>query len=123
MGSYVERGANSVSVFLLLLALKVRYPERMTMLRGRHEVRAIRHKKVYGLYEEVLKMYGNINVYTYITEVFDYLQIAAIVDNKIFCVYGGLSPHLKTLSDIESFNRSEGLPEDGLGLMRDMIYS
>ncbi|KAL4242292.1 Serine/threonine-protein phosphatase PP-X isozyme 1, partial [Abortiporus biennis] len=34
MGDFVDRGFYSVETFLLLLALKVRYPERMTLIRG-----------------------------------------------------------------------------------------
>lgn len=37
----MDRGFYSVETFLLLLALKVRYPDRITLIRGNHESRQI----------------------------------------------------------------------------------
>jgi len=98
MGDFVDRGFHSVETFLLLLALKIKYPDRVNLIRGNHESRQI--TQVYGFYDECLRKYGSVNVWKYCTEVFDSLALAAIVDKKIFCVHGGLSPSINSIDDV-----------------------
>ena len=111
MGDYVDRGFNSVEVFSLLLALKLKYPNYITLLRGNHESRQISY--TYGFLEEVNKKYGNSNVWNYFTDLFDYLPIAALIEGKIFCIHGGLSPSISTVDQIRLINRKMEIPHDG----------
>jgi serine/threonine-protein phosphatase 6 catalytic subunit len=52
---------------------------------------------VYGFYDEVLRKYGNANAWKYCTDVFDHLPLAAIIEGKVLCIHGGLSPDIKTI--------------------------
>jgi serine/threonine-protein phosphatase 4 catalytic subunit len=119
LGDFVDRGFYSVETFLLLLALKVRYPDRITLIRGNHESRQI--TQVYGFYDECLRKYGSITVWRYCTEVFDYLSLSAVIDNKILCVHGGLSPSISTLDQIRTIDRKQEVPHDGP--MCDLLWS
>ena len=79
MGDFVDRGFYSVETFLLLLALKVRYPREITLIRGNHESRQI--TQVYGFYDECIRKYGNANVWKYYTDLFDLLPLTAVIEN------------------------------------------
>mmetsp|Transcript_11943 Transcript_11943/g.35761 ORF Transcript_11943/g.35761 Transcript_11943/m.35761 type:complete len:305 (+) Transcript_11943:346-1260(+) len=119
MGDFVDRGFYSVETFLLLLALKVRYPDRVFLIRGNHESRQI--TQVYGFYDECMRKYGSVNVWRYCIDIFDYLSLAAVVDNSIFCVHGGLSPTVATLDQIRAIDRKQEVPHDGA--MCDLLWS
>lgn len=111
MGDFVDRGHNSVETLELLLCLKARYPQNVTLLRGNHESRQI--TQVYGFFEECMRKYGNANPWKYCVEVFDYLNLAAVVDGKILCVHGGLSPQIRTIDQIQILERVQEIPHEG----------
>ena len=111
LGDYVDRGFNSVETLVLLLCLKLRYPGHITLLRGNHESRQISFS--YGFYEEIQHKYGNTNPWNYFMEVFDYMSIAAIIEGRVFCIHGGLSPSISTVDQIRLLNRKMEIPHEG----------
>ena len=98
LGDFVDRGYHSVETITLLSVLKLRYPSRITLLRGNHESRQI--TQVYGFFTECQRKFGSSNVWRYFTDMFDYLTLAAVIDNAIFAIHGGLSPLIVSLDQI-----------------------
>ncbi|ORX61993.1 type 2A-related serine-threonine phosphatase [Hesseltinella vesiculosa] len=111
MGDFVDRGRYSLETLTLLLLLKVKYPDRITLTRGNHESRQV--TRVYGFYDECLTKYQSAKVWEWCCTVFDYLPLAAIIDGSVFCVHGGLSPELPSIDSIRTLFRMQELPQSG----------
>ena len=61
----------------------------------------------YGFYEECLRKYGSAKVWQVLTDLFDYLPLAAVIENQLFCPHAGLSPSMDTLDQINQIHRFE----------------
>jgi serine/threonine-protein phosphatase PP1 catalytic subunit len=97
----------------LLLAYKIKYPENFFLLRGNHESASI--NRIYGFYDECKRRYS-IKLWKTFTDCFNCLPVAALVDDRILCMHGGLSPDLTTLDQIKSIVRPTDVPDTGIEL-------
>lgn len=118
LGDYVDRGKQSLETICLLLAYKIKYPENFFILRGNHECASI--NRIYGFYDECKRRY-NIRLWKTFTDCFNCMPCAAIIDEKIFCVHGGLSPELSDMDQIRRFPRPTDVPDSGL--LCDLLWS
>jgi serine/threonine-protein phosphatase PP1 catalytic subunit len=118
LGDYVDRGKQSLETICLLLAYKIKFPENFFLLRGNHECSSI--NRIYGFYDECKRRY-NIKLWKLFSDVFNCMPIVAIIDEKIICMHGGLSPELTSLDQLTRIMRPTEIPDSGL--LCDLVWS
>jgi len=118
LGDYVDRGKQSLETICLLICYKIQYPENFFILRGNHESAGI--NRIYGFYDECKRRYS-IKLWKIFSDVFNCFPVSALVDEKILCMHGGLSPEMANLQQIADLERPCDVPD--VGLMCDLLWS
>jgi len=118
LGDYVDRGKQSLETICLMLSFKIKYPENFFLLRGNHECSSI--NRLYGFYDECKRRY-NFKIWKLFGDCFNCLPVAALIDDKIICMHGGLSPDLTNLEQITRIMRPTEVPDEGL--LCDLLWS
>ncbi len=130
LGNYVDRGTRSLETVCLLMALKLKYPDQIFLLRGNHEDRAI--NAVYGFGDECrARLHEDIkspdSVYQAINNAFSWLPLAAIIEDKILCIHGGIGPNIRHVEDLLRVARPIDLAQDNAtkdqGVLMDALWS
>ena len=119
LGDYVDRGYYSVELICLLLCYKIKYPLNIYLLRGNHETNSVNSE--YGFLDEINAKYLNSNLFELFNNLFKYLPISAIIDSRIFCVHGGISPQLQFISQIDELDRK--VEPDYESLLSHLLWS
>jgi serine/threonine-protein phosphatase PP1 catalytic subunit len=118
LGDYIDRGKQSLECICLLLAYKIKYPENFFLLRGNHECASI--NRVYGFYDECKRRHS-IRLWKVFTDCFNCLPVAALIDDKILTMHGGLSQDLVEVDTIKNLVRPTDVPDTGL--LCDLLWS
>ncbi|KAI0188962.1 Metallo-dependent phosphatase-like protein [Xylaria flabelliformis] len=118
MGNYVGNGRRTIETICLLLAYNVKYPEKLFLLRGSHEIQSV--NRIMEFYWECRSRH-DVALWEAINDVFNYLPFAAIVEDRIFVVHGGLSPGLNSMGDIRRITRPNSVL--GSALPHDLIWT
>ena len=111
LGDYVDRGKQSLEVVSLLFAYKIKYPENFFLLRGNHECAGI--NRIYGFYDECRRRFS-VKMWKQFCNTFNCLPCCAVIDDKIICMHGGLSPELSQMEQIANIARPCDVPDTGL---------
>ena len=106
LGDYVDRGPDSLGVLAAVLALKLRSPGRVFLLRGNHEFASMNTE--YGLASELTAKLGlglGAEVFAAVSGLYPLLPLAAVCcGGQVFACHGGVSPGL-SLQAVEAVDR------------------
>mmetsp|Transcript_114862 Transcript_114862/g.256390 ORF Transcript_114862/g.256390 Transcript_114862/m.256390 type:complete len:304 (-) Transcript_114862:70-981(-) len=111
LGDYVDRGKQSLETITLMFSYKVKFPENFFLLRGNHECASI--TRIYGFYDECKRRY-NIKLWKQFCDVFNCMPVCCIVDEKILCMHGGLSPEVTNFDQVRRLVRPTDVPDTGM---------
>lgn len=108
LGDYVDRGNHSLETVCLLMALKIRFPDKIHLLRGNHEDKWINN--AFGFADECSNRLGedptdHDSVYNKINDFFDWLPLCAVIEDRIVCLHGGIGSTLVSLEQIDQLKR------------------
>lgn len=108
LGDYVDRGIHSLETICLLLALKVKFPTKVVLLRGNHEDKWINQS--FGFFEECeQRLQENPDlqdsIFNRMNALFEYLPLGCMVDGTILCIHGGIGSTLKKLEQLAQIPR------------------
>eukprot|EP00232_Nephroselmis_pyriformis_P020890 CAMPEP_0182865234 /NCGR_PEP_ID=MMETSP0034_2-20130328/7583_1 /TAXON_ID=156128 /ORGANISM="Nephroselmis pyriformis, Strain CCMP717" /LENGTH=859 /DNA_ID=CAMNT_0024997525 /DNA_START=139 /DNA_END=2715 /DNA_ORIENTATION=- len=122
LGDYVDRGAHSLETVCLLLALKIEHPHNIHLIRGNHEAAEI--NALFGFRMECLERLGEDGIWCWqrINNLFNWLPLAATIENKILCMHGGIGRSINFISQIEALQRPITM-EEGDQVLRDLLWS
>jgi len=118
LGDYVDRAKQSIEVITLAICYKIKYPESFFLLRGNHECASL--NRIYGFYDECKRRYS-VKLWRIFADCFNCMPVAAVVEDKILCMHGGLSPDLDHLSQIFDIPRPTDVPDEGL--LCDLLWA
>eukprot|EP00927_Polykrikos_kofoidii_P077037 TRINITY_DN7402_c0_g1_i3.p1 TRINITY_DN7402_c0_g1~~TRINITY_DN7402_c0_g1_i3.p1 ORF type:complete len:872 (+),score=108.25 TRINITY_DN7402_c0_g1_i3:285-2618(+) len=108
LGDFVDRGSFSLETVCLLFALKVKYPTQIHLIRGNHEDPTI--NGIYGFRDECRRRLKEEpeepeSCWNKFNRAFEWMPVAAIIEDRILCIHGGVGGSVSTISDIACLQR------------------
>lgn len=125
LGDLVDRGHHGLEVVLYLFCCKL-LSRRNTfvLLRGNHELRAI--QQAFTFHRECIEKLGpalGAQIWNAINKCFDYMPVAGLVDQHIFCCHGGIPMSSQSIKDINNVPCPLSDPENQSPLAWELMWN
>ena len=103
LGDLIDRGEFSTETCTLVFLMKILFPNNVFIIRGNHEFREITHAAGWG--KELYHIYNDESIFDYFTNVFEFIPVAALIDDFMVCVHGGVGENFRSLFQIQDLPR------------------
>ncbi|KAK0423417.1 hypothetical protein QR680_008134 [Steinernema hermaphroditum] len=120
LGDYVDRCKQSLEVVMLLFCYKIRYPNMIDLLRGNHE--CAKMNRYYGFYEELRRKRSSY-MWKKFQECFNELPLCALVGDRMLCMHGGISPHIRSWDNLKNLPKPRTAKDCDHGIPLDLMWS
>lgn len=106
LGGYGNTGSFSLETVILVFVMKALWPNNVHLLRSSNEFREVCEKG--GLGSDIQAMYKDEGIFAQFMRVFSFLPVAAVIDNDIICLNGGIGPSIRDFQSLQSIRRPCG---------------
>jgi len=109
LGDIVDRGPYQLECLILILALKIKQPNKYFFLKGNHE--SLEINQYYGFYQDFIFKYKDQSKFKDVLALYKVLPICALVNRTVLCIHGGIP------EDYEVLNKLKGVKTQDLDLL------
>lgn len=109
LGDYVDRGPHQLENMFYIMAQRVKYPDKVVILRGNHESPLM--NKAYGFYSLVLRKYGG-KIYRKLAKMFANMSYAVLINNSVLGIHGGIARNLENIEEIIDLPKNDIIPSN-----------
>jgi serine/threonine-protein phosphatase PP1 catalytic subunit len=107
LGDIVDRGKNQLECLILVLALKIRHPNKYFLLKGNHET--LEMNKVYGFFQEFKRRFNDNLKFDEVLAVYNVLPFCALVNKSILCLHGGIPEDIAILRKLRGLKPGDSV--------------
>jgi diadenosine tetraphosphatase ApaH/serine/threonine PP2A family protein phosphatase len=99
LGDIVDRGPYQLECLILILALKIKQPNKYIFLKGNHE--SLEINQYYGFYKDFIFKFKDQKKFKDVLALYKVLPICAVVNRTVLCLHGGIPEDFEVLEKLK----------------------